>query len=168
MSALTDAKRTALLKGLAHGLKQSIKGTKFYNCGSHATCKAEAAMAYDEFCELFASVGDVEPTNSRVVTKIFLNDEDVYQLFGSLLAEITTHPYSEPQNFRKQYKSKDRAAVHVEAALVNYSSNTNICKVKFEVDSDEVANYHAPGPMVFVMPGPGEPIQYSWASELGR
>jgi hypothetical protein len=90
----------------------------------------------DEFKSIFDNVGTlIQPTkdnkpNSTVWIKTLTKDE-ISTVFGDLLSKISGQVYSEPRSFQKQAKL-GKSNLDFSAANINYSSNTQQLKIKFD------------------------------------
>lgn len=146
---LSAGKKTALLKAIANSLKSSIKGKKFYNYGSGEECSGEAVMSPSEFNAIFGSIGTVElpvdksgaakPLSKVVALKNFTTAE-VEALFGKLLEKITVDVYNRPRSFEKQIKT-GKSDITISTSSLQYSSNTQTCKMKFACKSQGSGGY---------------------------
>ena len=138
---LTTGKRASLLRSLVSGLKSSLKKKKFYSSSfSGEEVTGEAVISEPDFKMIFDLYGtavqvlnpDGTEKKSSVVSSKRLEKTDIDSIFGSLVQGITVPTFSYPRNFCKQYKT-GKASIIVVSAIVNYSKNTQNCKIKFSV-----------------------------------
>jgi hypothetical protein len=140
-TSLPAARRNALLKAIVTSLKSAIKSKKWYsNDGDLEECTGETVMMEEEFKSIFSSVGnllaevgkDGQEKKSSVVTNKTLRKDDLTSIFGTQLDGISVSTYNKPRNFQKQYKT-GKANLVVSSAHLNYSKNTQTCKIKFSL-----------------------------------
>jgi hypothetical protein len=101
-SALSQAKRTALLKGVVTSLKAAIKGKGKWHAGDSETLSGSTVCDATEFAALFPGVALT--SSGGVLTTFKLSREDLESAFGSTL-KATVATYNRPRSFAKSYKT---------------------------------------------------------------
>ena len=101
-SALSQAKRTAFLKGVVTSLKAAIKGKGKWHAGDSETLSGSTVCDAAEFSALFPGVALT--SSGGVLTTFKLGREDLERAFGSSL-KATVATYNRPRSFAKSFKT---------------------------------------------------------------
>eukprot|EP00756_Hemistasia_phaeocysticola_P045802 Hpha_TRINITY_DN19559_c0_g1::TRINITY_DN19559_c0_g1_i1::g.33619::m.33619 len=138
----TPARKKAVLKAFITSLKKSIRGKKFYNHGTRIDCNAESMLGPGEFEHLFGAQAE-----KGAVTKKELTGEQVSEIFGDFIKGIKTQTYNRPCNFGRQWKTGTEELT-AKQAVVNFSKNTSMCKIKFTMANRGNNDYFSGGSFV--------------------
>ena len=99
---LSQAKRTALLKGVVTSLKAAIKSKGKWHAGDSETLSGSTVCDVAEFGALFPGVALT--SSGGVLTTFKLSRDDLDRAFGSTL-KATVGTYNRPRSFAKSYKT---------------------------------------------------------------